>query len=415
MLFLRLIRESYLFAMNAIIVNKLRTLLSLLGITIGIFAIITVFTITDSMETTIRSGIESLGDNVLFVQKWPWSFGADYPWWKYMKRPVPKYREMEDLERRCNGAEAMAFTINLSKTVKYESRSISDVQILAVSEDYDKVRTVNVVDGRYITQDESAAGRAVAIIGATVAEDLFPGINPLDKEIKVFDRKLKVIGLMKAEGATSFGPSADNSVIIPVNYARNIMDIEYEGANPMIMVKAKKNFSNDELRAEVTGVLRSIHRLRPAEEEDFSINETSLLTQGFEGLFNGVSIAGWIIGGFSILVGGFGIANIMFVSVKERTSIIGIQKSLGAKNYFILFQFLFEAIILCLIGGIVGLLLIFLGTVLISSLFDMTITLTQGNIILGLSISAIIGLVSGFIPAWVAAKLNPVDAIRSNG
>ena len=174
MLFLRLIRESYLFAMNAIIVNKLRTLLSLLGITIGIFAIITVFTITDSMETTIRSGIESLGDNVLFVQKWPWSFGADYPWWKYMKRPVPKYREMEDLERRCNGSEAMAFTINLSKTVKYESRSVSDVQILAVSEDYDKVRTVNVVDGRYITQDESAAGRAVAIIGATVAEDLFP-------------------------------------------------------------------------------------------------------------------------------------------------------------------------------------------------------------------------------------------------
>ena len=415
MLFLRLIRESYLFAMNAIIVNKLRTLLSLLGITIGIFAIITVFTITDSMETTIRSGIESLGDNVLFVQKWPWSFGADYPWWKYMKRPVPKYREMEDLERRCNGAEAMAFTINLSKTVKYESRSISDVQILGVSEDYDKVRTVNVVDGRYITQDESAAGRAVAIIGATVAEDLFPGINPLDKEIKVFDRKLKIIGLMKAEGATSFGPSADNSVIIPVNYVRNIMDIEYEGANPMIMVKAKKNVSNDELRAEVTGVLRSIHRLRPAEEEDFSINETSLLTQGFEGLFNGVSIAGWIIGGFSILVGGFGIANIMFVSVKERTSIIGIQKSLGAKNYFILFQFLFEAIILCLIGGIIGLLLIFLGTVLISSLFDMTITLTQSNIILGLSISAIIGLVSGFIPAWVAAKLNPVDAIRSNG
>ena len=172
--------------------------------------------------------------------------------------------------------------------------------------------------------------------------------------------------------------------------------------------------SNEELKDELTGILRSEHRLKPSAEDDFAINETSLLTQGFEGIFSVISVIGWIIGGFSILVGGFGIANIMFVSVKERTTIIGIQKSLGAKQYFILFQFLFEAVILCLIGGLVGLLLVYTGTQIVGAWFDLKFTLGINNIITGIVTSCIIGLISGFIPAYTAARLDPVEAIRAN-
>ncbi len=415
MLLLRLIRESYLFAFQAIIVNKLRTLLSLLGITIGIFAVITVFTIVDSMENSIRKNIESLGDNVLFVQKWPWSFGSDYPWWKYLNRPVATLDEMDELEQRLNGAEALAFMINATKTIKYQEKSLENIVVMCVSQDYEKAMTVNINDGRYFTTSESFGGKGVAIIGATVASDLFSNVDPIGKTIKVFGRNVQVIGVLQKEGSDMFGNSSDNQVILPVAFVSNIIDTKWEGYNPLIIAKAKKGVSNDELRDEITGAMRSIRKLKPGAEDNFAINETSLLTKGFEQLFSILSIAGWIIGGFSLLVGGFGIANIMFVSVRERTPIIGIQKALGAKNYFILLEFLFEAIILSLIGGLVGLLLVWLGTLLVSGGFDMDLSLTTGNIILGLSVSFTIGLISGAIPAWIASRLNPVVAIRANG
>ena len=348
--------------MNALRVNKLRTILSLLGITIGIFAIISVFTIFDSMENEIRSSIQSLGNDVLFVQKWPWSFGSDYPWWKYMNRPLPKMDDMDDIKRKSSGAEAVAFMANSTRTVEHLNNSIQGIAILGVSQDYDKCMAVDIADGRYFSDMESNGGKNVVIIGSFIAENLYPNTDPVGKDIKLFGRKLEIIGVLKKEGDNMFGDNSDKSAMIPVNFMRNLVDIRSENANPFIVVKAKKGVSNDELKDELTGILRSDHRLKPLAEDDFAINETSLLTQGFESLFSVIAVVGWVIGGFSILVGGFGIANIMFVSVKERTSIIGIQKSLGAKRYFILFEFLFEAVILSLIGGIVGLLIVFLGT-----------------------------------------------------
>jgi putative ABC transport system permease protein len=182
----------------------------------------------------------------------------------------------------------------------------------------------------------------------------------------------------------------------------------------MIMVKAKGGVSNAELMDELKANMRSIRRQRPMEDDSFALNETKLLSTQVSGLFDAISIAGWIIGGFSILVGGFGIANIMFVSVKERTPLIGIQKSLGAKNYFILIQFLSESIVLCLFGGILGLLLVYIGTI-IAGFFDFNMTLTLQNIVLGLSVSTVIGILSGFVPAYNASRLDPVEAIRANG
>ncbi len=412
-LFLRLLRESYLFAFQAIIVNKLRTILSLLGITIGIFAVITVFTIVDSMQITIRKNIESLGNNTLFVQKWPWAFGGDYPWWKYMNRPEPKYTEMNEVLKRANGIESAAFMISTSKTIKRLDRSIDNAEVLCVSHDYSQVWTVNVANGRYFTPLESAGGKNVVIIGSTIAESLFPNIDPIGEQVKVFGRSLEVIGVFKKEGKDLFGSGPDEQVLIPINFARNIIDVRYEGYQPTLIVKARPTYSNAEVKDELTGVMRSVRKLKPGADDDFAINETDILTKGFEGIFSAMTIGGWIIGGFSLLVGGFGIANIMFVSVRERTNIIGIQKSLGAKNYFILFEFLFEAIILSLIGGLLGLLLVYLGTLGVSAAFDMKLTLTSGNIMLGIFVSATIGLISGFIPAFIASKLDPVVAIRT--
>jgi putative ABC transport system permease protein len=413
-LFIKLLRESYLFAITSLMVNKLRTILSLLGITIGIFAIISVFTVVDSMEHEIRSSIESLGNNVLFVQKWPWSFGSDYAWWKYMNRPVPKIDDMEAIQRKSNSTESAAIMAATSKTVEHLNSSIEGISVLAVSQDYDKCMSLEVDEGRYFSELESAGGKNSVIIGSYIAENLYANTDPIGKTIEIFGRKLNIIGVLKKKGENMFGDNSDKEAIVPINFARNIIDIRSDAVDPTIIVKAKKGITNEELKDELTGIIRSEHRLKPLAEDDFAINETSLLTQGFDSLFSVIAIVGWIIGGFSILVGGFGIANIMFVSVKERTTIIGIQKSLGAKKYFILFEFLFEAIILCLIGGIVGLLIVYIGTLIVSAAFDMTLTLGMGNILRGLITSAVIGVVSGFIPAWSAAKLNPVDAIRAN-
>ena len=412
-LLFRLIRESINFSINALIANKLRTLLSLLGITIGIFAIITVFTVVDSMESSIRKNIASLGDNVLFVQKWPWVFNGNFAWWKYLNRPQPTIEETNELKRRSSMVDASVFLVNVSKTVEYDANSVDNASINGVSSDYEKVKTFELTDGRFITETEFAAGREVAVIGVNTASDLFDTQNPIGKYIKVFGRKLCVIGIFKKEGSSSFGQSLDETIIVPINFLRNFVDLRSGHSNPAIMVKAKPKVSNDELRDDLTGIMRSLRKLKPIADDNFSINETSLLTKNFDGLFIILSLAGWIIGGFSILVGGFGIANIMFVSVKERTSMIGIQKSLGAKNYFILLQFIFESVILSLIGGALGLLLIFIGTTIISHTQDIELPLTLGNIIRGLTISAIVGLLSGVIPAYSASRLNPVEAMRT--
>lgn len=414
MIFLGLFRESILFAINALVVNKLRTFLSLLGITIGIFAIITVFTIVDSLEQNLRKSVQSLGDDVVFVQKWPWTFGPDYPWWKYMNRPVPDYTELDDILRKCEGAESAAFVINANITVKYKSSSIENVSIICASHQYDRVKNFEIDEGRYFTEIESSAGRPVAIIGDVIAKALFPYHSPVGQMIKVNGSKVMVIGVFKKEGESILGGSSDTQVLVPIQYARSLIDIRSDNLDPEIMVRAKKGISNDDLIDELTGLMRSIRKLHPKADDNFALNQTSLISNQFDSLFNMVGIAGWIIGGFSILVGGFGIANIMFVSVKERTNIIGIQKSLGAKNYFILLQFIFESVFLSLLGGIFGLLIVYVITLTAGDTFGMEISLSRSNIILGFTISILIGLVSGFVPAYGASQLDPVEAIRAS-
>ncbi len=413
-MFLRLLKESLMFAYNSVIVNKLRTFLSLFGITIGIFAIITVFTVLDWMESSIRENIASLGDNTIYVHKWPWGMNPDLKWWEIIKRPVPTFDEYEELKSRLSTADEVSFAIQTNVTVKYKNNSAESITYFSFTYGYENIRSFEIEKGRYFSLFEANSGKNVAIVGAVIAEKLFENVNPVGKEITVRGRKLRVIGVTKKEGVGGIGDNGfDENLLVPINFTRNMVDIRMERLNPMIIVKSRDDVSISELRDDLTATMRAIRRLKPKEKDDFALNQASLITQGFESVFAGINVGGWIIGGFSILVGGFGIANIMFVSVKERTKIIGIQKALGAKNNFILQQFLYESILLSLVGGLFGLVLVWIGTIVMNQVWELNIHITLDNVLLALFISGGIGVISGYTPARTAAKLDPVDAIST--
>jgi len=410
----RLIGESFRFAFDALRQNKLRTMLSLLGITIGIFTIITVFTAVDTLRDKLQQSVDKLGSNTLFVQKWPWIFSDNFAWWKYVNRPQPSLRDYNALKDRLELAKGVCFEISANnRTLKYRSNSVEGAQLTAASNEYNLTWNLEFQDGRYFTESESYSGSPVCILGAELAEGLFDGENPISKQINVMGRRVTVVGVFKKEGEDMMGMSKDRSVLIPLNLAKGMFDIESDRYGPQITVRGKDQVSLEEVESELTGAIRAIHRIKPGAEDDFSLNKTTMISNQLDMMFSMVNIAGWVIGGFSILVGGFGIANIMFVSVKERTNIIGIQKSLGAKNYFILFQFMFEAVALCIMGGILGLGLVYGLTLIFTYGADIEINLYFKNIVLGIGISVVIGMISGFWPAFSASRMDPVEAIRS--
>lgn len=418
------IYESFRFAWRALQSNLLRTILSLLGVTVGIFAIITVLTIVDSLYKNIKDSFNFLGSDVIYVTKFPWdggaSDGASGPnWWQhYLKRPNLSYNEYKFLKANLRTQSTIAiYAIAGNITVKAGNSSMSQLMLRGGSEGYNDIFKVEIEQGRYFTPDEIESGRNVVVIGHEVNKTLFENKSAIGRIIKIKGLKFTVIGVAAKEGQSFLGtPSNDFSLVIPYGSFRKMYVTGTGRVRELNSSIAMKGFTSDfglvNLEHDAKGLLRGRRGLRPSEKNTFSFNRPEAIIKMIEPAFDVLRAAGWIIGGFSILVGGFGIANIMFVSVKERTSIIGLQKSLGAKNYFILFQFLFEAIFLSIIGGLAGLLLVYLVTKVVS-FGSLVVTLSFANIVLGLGVSSTIGLVAGIVPAAMAARLDPVIAIRA--
>jgi putative ABC transport system permease protein len=411
-MFLRLFKEGFLFAINSVIVNKLRTFLSLFGITIGIFSIISVFTVLDWMEKAIHDSISSLGDNVIYASKWPWGLNTNLNWWDIIKYPSISKDDYQAVLSRSTKASNACFTVSQPEQIKYQKNLASDANVWAVTPEFDKIRSFEVENGRYFSPEESESGKNVAVIGAVIAERLFKKIDPVGKLITIAGKRTAVIGVFKKEGKGGIGDTGmDEETVVPYNFGKTFINMKNNFLNATLMIKAKEGVQIQELSDEATMIMRAARRLRPNQTDNFSMNRASLITQSFSGVFAGINIGGWVIGGFAILVGGFGIANIMFVSVRERTNIIGIQKALGAKKFFILQQFLVESVLLSVFGGLLGVLLIFVGTVIINYLYDLNMYLTMANMFLAIFISGLIGIVAGYAPANTAAKMNPVEAI----
>ena len=419
MLALRLTFESFRFAWDALKSNLLRTTLSLLGVTVGIFAIIAVFTVVDSLEANIRSSLDFVGDKVIYVSKWPFAFDSDFPWWKYFNRPVPTPREYQQLRKQLgpNNKGIAVFAANNGNTLKAGSNSVADCVLQGVSYDFRVVSNVPIKEGRYFTPQEMDAARPVAIVGATIAENLFPNGNALGQQFKARGQTLTIIGVMEKEGKKLITISSnDANCIIPFTMFTKLFALSTTGfgggPSATIAVKGRdEDVGLLDLEYEMRGVMRNVRGLKPREEDNFALNRPEQVASAIGKLFGVIGVVGAVIGSFAMLVGGFGIANIMFVSVRERTNIIGIQKSLGAKNYFILFQFLFEAIFLCLIGGGAGILLVWLVTLVPQD--SLPLTMTAARVLLGLLVSVGIGIIAGIVPAVMAANLDPVIAIRA--
>ncbi len=412
---LEIISSSFKMAMQDLWKNKLRTFLSLFGVTIGIFCIIGVLATVNSLEHNIQSEIKSLGTNTIYLDKWDYSAGGgpDYPWWKFVNRPVPKYAEMRQIIERSPNAKYAAFKISTSGNVDYGQNSLAGVVLYGISEQFNLIQPLDISYGRYISDAEFNSGSNVVVVGVNVAEKLFLDAElATDKLVSVKGKKMRIIGVIRKQGKSMIGGwNFDDNVILPYQFARDLYD--EKNAEPLIMVQGRDNFSSKALKDELTGAVRAVHKLAPQQEDNFTLNDINDFSAAVSNIFSSLNLGGWAIAALSLIVGMFGVANIMFVSVKERTAQIGLKKAVGAKKRVILAEFLSESAMLCIIGGLIGLTLVFLLTKVLTSALDFPVFISTNNMVLAIVICILVGIVAGFIPARQAARMNPVDAIRS--
>jgi len=411
---LKIIKESVLQAIHQLYSNKLRSFLSLLGIAIGIFCIIWVMSMVNSMQKNVEGGFNKLGKDVIHISKFSW-FDSQTKWWKYIKRPNPSHKDYQFLKEHLELAQLVSYHARLgSRKAKYKSNSVDGVMLYAISLEFGEMYDVEMYDGRYFSNNEFDKSKPIVVIGHTVAKELFGNVNPIGKKIKVQGRKVEIIGVMEEEGEGLVNVFAfDDSILLPYGVGRTFANLKSRFIDVDVSIKAKTGISLDELKDDTQGKLRAFRRLKPKEDDSFSMNEVTMLGSIIDSIFGVFNLAGLFIGGFSMLVGMFSVANIMFVSVKERTKLIGIKKALGAKRYVILLEFLIESIILSILGGILGLFLVKISLFALERFIPFEIFLSTENILMGVLLSIFVGMVSGFIPAYRASKMDPVVAMRS--
>ncbi len=410
---LTILWNSFKMALGELKANKLRTFLSLFGITIGIFCIIGVLATIDSLQSKIKSDLSSFGNNSVYIDKWDYSGGPEYPWWKFVKRPSMKMEEMEFVKKKSTLASNMAFVMQTQESFSYQDNVLKGVNIYGITPDYKKIQSFNIGYGRYLSESDFTRGVPYVVIGYKVAEELYGKADKgVGKTITYKGRKLLVIGVIEKQGSAIInGYDYDKSTIVTHNYMASVYNPDNLG--PVIMVQPKPGITSKALQEELTGIMRQIRKLSPTQDDNFTCNDVAQFKDQVESVFGAVNKGGWAIAGLSLIVGAFGVANIMFVTVRERTSQIGLKKAIGAKSSSILYEFLLESAFLCIIGGLVGLFLVWILTLALSSFLPFAITIAPSIIFLAFSICIILGVVSGIIPASIAAKMNPVEAIRT--
>lgn len=401
-------------AMQELRVNKLRTFLSLFGITIGIFCIIGVLATVDSLERKVQGDLAKLGSNSIYIDKWEYGGGPDKPWWKYIKRPSPKYEEMQFIKAKSSLTSNIAFVAKTSTgTASTPTASLAGITFIGASEDFSKIQALEIGVGRYINDAEFFRGTPTIVIGDEVANQLFGDAQKAEgQEITYNGKRLIIVGILKKQGqsfANAF--DFDNCLLTSYRYFASIYNPD--NSNPVIMAQGKPGVDTKDLQDELRGVMRQIRKISPTGEEDFSLNDISIFAEQTKSFFGSVTIGGWAIAGLSLIVGAFGVANIMFVTVRERTSQIGLKKAIGAKSRTILTEFLLESAFLCIVGGIIGLLLVWLLTKFLGTVLPFPIYIAPNIIMLAIGICVALGILSGIIPASIAAKMNPVVAIRT--
>jgi putative ABC transport system permease protein len=403
-------------ALQELRVNKLRTFLSLFGITIGIFCIIGVLATIDSLQTKIKSDLSSFGNNTIYIDKWSYGGGGgegDYPWWKYMKRPSMKVSEMETIQKKSYLASNIAFFVSSTQSFTYEENILKGISMYGITNDFNKIQVFNIGYGRYFKDTDFERGVPSGVIGYEVASELFgKPEKALGKIVSYKGRRLAVIGIIEKQGSSMIGGfDYDKSCIVTYNYFASVFNPD--NSSPYIMVQAKPGIPSKALQDELNGVMRQLRKLSPTQEDNFTCNDVAQFKDQIESVFGSINKGGWAIAGLSLIVGAFGVANIMFVTVRERTSQIGLKKAIGARSSTILYEFLLESAFLCIIGGLVGLFLVWILALALSAVLPFAITIAPSIIFLALSICIILGVIAGIIPASIASKMNPVDAIRS--
>ena len=412
--YLEIIWTSFKMALQELRSNKLRTFLSLLGITFGIFCIISVLSTISSMQRAVQNDFKALGTKTIYIDKWQYGGGPDYPWWKYIKRPIPRYDEMKALRLKVPDAANIAYDTHLTGNIDFDDNSLSGVTYYGITEEFINIQPIVIEEGRYFQQVDFDHNAAFIVMGYTIAEKLF------DKPAKAVGKQVKlqggrvglVVGIIKKQGQSLIGGwDYDNSILMPYGFLKQM--VKDENAGPSILVQAGPHMSMDALKDELKGAMRSLRKLSPTQEDNFALNDIDTLSTFLNPIFTGMNIGGWAIAALSLIVGMFGVANIMFVTVRERTSQIGLKKAIGAKRGVIMTEFLLESAFLCIFGGLIGLLAVFILTLVFSSILHFKVFIPADIILMAVGICLFTGVVAGIIPAFIAARMDPVVAIRS--